>query len=164
MTNIEVAYAGIEIVSKLLNFPIPELFLIEETNLPNREITGMYSFKNNQIILNKNWINRSEWIEVLITVFHEMRHAYQGYCVRTKTREPIKTLKKWEDEISRYIMPSGKNNETDDQSYLTQEIEVDAIAYAHLLIKRELDIITVIPDVIKENVLNRVNELKTSIN
>ncbi len=96
MTNIEVAYAGIEIVSKLLNFPIPELFLIEETNLPNREITEMYSFKNNQIILNENWINRSEWIEVLITVFHEMRHAYQGYCVRTKTREPIKTLKKWE--------------------------------------------------------------------
>ncbi len=60
-------------------------------------------------------------------------------------------------------MPSGKNNETDDQSYLTQEIEVDAIAYAHLLIKRELDIITVIPDVIKENVLNRVNELMLRI-
>lgn len=160
MTNIEVAYAGIEIVSKLLDFPIPELFSIEETELPNKEITGMYSFKNNHIILNEDWVNRSEWIEVLITVFHEMRHAYQGYCVRTKTGEHIKTLKKWEEEINGYIMPSGKNNEADDQSYLTQEIEIDAIAYTHLLIKRKFDIKTLIPNVIKDNVLNRVNELR----
>lgn len=163
MGNIKAAYSGAIIVSKILNFPLPELYIIEETKLPNKEITAIYSFKENEIIFNEDWINRSEWIEVLITAFHEMRHAYQSYCVRTKTRETAETLKIWEDEIKGYIMPSGNNNEIDDQSYLTQEIEVDAIAFAHWLVKKELDLKTVIPKVIRNKVADKIiqfNKLK----
>jgi|LSQX01.1.fsa_nt_gb hypothetical protein len=155
MNKEKIIYGGVRIVSELLNFPTPELYIIEETKLPNKEITAIYSFKNNEIIFNEDWINRSEWIEVLITVFHEMRHAYQGYCVRTKTRESAETLKLWEDEINGYTMPSGNNNEVDDQNYLTQAIEVDAIAFAHWIVKKELDLKTIIPEVIKEKVLER---------
>lgn len=155
MNNEKIIDIGTQIVSELLNFPTPELYIIEELKLLNKEITAIYSFKNNEIIFNEDWINRSEWIEVLITVFHEMRHAYQGYCVRTKTRESAETLKLWEDEINGYTMPSGKNNEIDDQRYLSQEIEIDAIAFAHWLVKKELDLKTIIPEVIKEKVLER---------
>ena len=155
MNNGKIIDIGTQIVSKILDFPIPELYIIEELKLPNKEITAIYSFKNNEIIFNEDWINRSEWIEVLITVFHEMRHAYQGYCVRTKTRESAETLKLWEDEINGYTMPSGNNNEVDDQNYLTQAIEVDAIAFAHWIVKKELDLKTIIPEVIKEKVLER---------
>ncbi len=160
MSNEKVIYGGVQIVSELLNFPIPELYIIEETNLPNKEITGIYSFKNNEILFNEDWINRSEWIEVLITVFHEMRHAYQGYCVRTRTRESTETLIVWNDEINGYILPSGKNNEIDDHSYLNQEIEVDAIAFAHWLVKKELNLKTVIPKVIRNKVEDRILKFK----
>lgn len=85
-----------------------------------------------------------------------MRHAYQGYCVRTKTRESTETLKAWKTEIDGYIMPSGKNNEIDDQSYLTQEIEIDAIAFAHWLIKKEFDSNTAIPEVIRNKVADKI--------
>jgi hypothetical protein len=156
MDNDKVIYSGVQIASKMLNFPTPELYIIEESNLPNKEITGIYSFKSNEIIFNENWIKRSEWIEILITVFHEMRHAYQGYCVRTKTRESAEVLKVWEDEINGYITPSGSNNEIDDQSYLMQEIEVDAIAFAHWLVKKELNLKTVIPKVIRNKVADRI--------
>lgn len=158
MNNEKVIFSGVQIVSKLLNFPTPELYIIKETKLPNKEITGIYSFKNNEIIFNENWINRSEWIEILITVFHEMRHAYQGYCVRTKTRESADTLEIWEGEINGYIMPSGNNNEIDDQSYLNQNREVDAIAFAHWLVKNELDMKTVIPEVIRKKVFEKLVE------
>src|SRR5690554_6844705 len=98
MNNQKVLYAGVQIVSKILSFPIPDLYIIEGDKLPNKEITGMYSFRNDEIIFNEDWIDKSEWIEVLITVFHEMRHAYQGYCVKTKTKESVETLKVWSKE------------------------------------------------------------------
>lgn len=38
----------------------------------------------------------------------------------------------------------------DDETYLTQEIEIDAIAFAHWLVKKEFDMKTVIPELIKK--------------
>ena len=159
MDNIKVAHSGVQIVSKILNFPVPELYIIEEENLPNKEITGIYSFSNNEIIFNEDWLLRSEWIEVLITAFHEMRHAYQGYCIKTNTREPEEVLKIWSEEMNNYEMPSGTNKEDRDQNYLNQEIEIDAIAFAHWLIKKEFDLKTIIPESIMEKVLKKVTEL-----
>ena len=107
MNNLEVAMAGVKIVAKILNFPVPELYIIEQDKLSNKEITGMYKFKENEIILNEDWALRSEWIEVIITAFHEMRHAYQGYCIRTRSRE-TKIIDIWEYETNNYVTPSGK--------------------------------------------------------
>ena len=164
MNNMEVAFRGVQIVTKIINFPMPKLYIIEEAKLPNKEITGIYSFKNNEIIFNEDWVNRSEWIEVLITAFHEMRHAYQGYCIKSKTRESSETLTAWEDEINEYIMPSGNNNEIDDQIYLNQEIEIDAIAFAHWLVKKELDLKTVIPYAIRTKVLTKCIDIEWALN
>lgn len=99
VNNINVIYSGAKIVSKILNFPVPELFIIEEKHLPDKEITGLYSFSNNEIVFNEDWIKRSEWIEVIITVFHEMRHAYQGFCINTNTRESEEILRKWKKKL-----------------------------------------------------------------
>lgn len=156
MNNLEVTIAGVKIVSEILNFPAPEIFIIEQDKLPNKEVTGMYRFKENEIIFNEDWVLRSEWIEVIITVFHEMRHAYQGYCIRTRSREAKEILDIWEYETNNYIMPSGKNNEIDDVKYLNQEIEIDAIAFTHWLVKKEFNLKTVIPKVIKIEVEDRI--------
>lgn len=149
MNNLEVAIAGVKIVAETLNFPAPELYIIEQDKLPNKEITGMYRFKENEVIFNEDWVLRSEWIEVIITAFHEMRHAYQGYCIRTRSRETEEILDKWKYETNNYIMPSGKNNEIDDMKYLNQEIEIDAIAFAHRMMLEHFRIKTMIPDCIK---------------
>lgn len=163
MKNENIIYVGVQIVSKILNFPIPELYIIEGDKLPNKDITGMYSFRNNEIIFNEDWVDRSEWIEVLITVFHEMRHAYQGYCVKTGTKETQETLEVWSHEITNYVMPSGTNKEEDDQSYLNQEIEIDAISFAHWLTKKELNIETIIPNIIKTEVAERISILNSTM-
>jgi len=152
MDNFDVVISAVRIVEKLLNFPAPELFIIEQNQLPNSEITGMYKFDDNEIIFNEDWVLRSDWTEVIITAFHEMRHAYQGYCIRTQSRESQETLKLWENETLNYIMPSGKNNEIDDESYLKQEIEIDAIAFAHKMMIEHFELRTVIPNSIKDKV------------
>lgn len=149
MNNIDIAYLGIQVAAKELNISLPEISIIDENSLGNKKITGTYSFKDNSITFNEEWVNRSEWIEVLITSFHEMRHAYQGYCIRTRTRESEETINKWEYETNNYIMPSGNNNEIDDVDYLKQDIEVDAIAFAHWLVKKEFNVKTIIPELVK---------------
>jgi len=99
---------------------------------------------------------RSDWTEVIITAFHEMRHAYQGYCIRTHSRESHETLKLWEYETLNYIMPSGKNNEIDDESYLKQEIEIDAIAFTHKMMLNHFGVKKVLPRSIYKNVQNKL--------
>lgn len=158
MDNFDVVISAVRIVEKILNFPAPELFIIEQNQLPNSEITGMYRFDDNEIIFNEDWVLRSDWTEVIITAFHEMRHAYQGYCIRTKSREPQSTLDKWDYETLNYIMPSGKNNEIDDESYLKQEIEIDAIAFAHKIMLDHFDLRTVIPNNIKREVIDKLQK------
>lgn len=157
MNNKKVMCSGFQIVSKMLDFPIPESYIIKEDKLPNKEITGIYSFKDNEIIFNEDWIYRSEWVEVIITAFHEMRHAYQGYCIRTRTRESKETLEIWEGEFQNYVMPSGKNNEIDDITYLKQDIEIDAIAFTHQYMNQIFKVKTIIPTQIKQNVLIKLN-------
>lgn len=159
MNNLEVAITGVKIVAKILNFPTPELYIMEQSKLPNQEITGMYRFKENEIIFNEDWVLRSDWTEVIITAFHEMRHAYQGYCIRTRSREAKEVLDIWAYETNNYIMPSGKNNEVDDLTYLNQEIEIDAIAFAHKMMLEHFDVMTVIPNLIKEKVIKSGSEI-----
>lgn len=156
MDNFDVVISAVRIVEKILNFPAPELFIIEQNQLSNSEITGMHKFDDNEIILDEDWVLRSDWTEVIITAFHEMRHAYQGYCIRTQSREPQSTLDKWEYETLNYIIPSGKNNEIDDESYLKQEIEIDAIAFAHKMMLKHFKLKTVVPKIIYKNVKNKL--------
>ena len=107
----------------------------------------------------EDWVLRSDWTEVIITAFHEMRHAYQGYCIHTQSREPQSTLDKWEYETLNYIMPSGKNNETDDESYLKQEIEIDAIAFAHKMMLEHFGLRTIVPSSIRDKVAYQLKEV-----
>lgn len=102
---------------------------------------------------NESWVKNSHWTEVAITVFHELRHAYQGNCIMNKTRETYEVLAKWEYEMNNYIMPSGNNNEIDDEVYLKQAIEIDAIMFAHKMMLEHFSIKTVIPVTIINDVL-----------
>lgn len=69
MDNFDVVISAVRIVEKILNFPAPELFIIDQNQLSYSEITGMYKFDDNEIIFNEDWILRSDWTEVIISLF-----------------------------------------------------------------------------------------------
>ncbi len=108
INNLDIVLAGVKITAKELNFQIPKLHMITEDKLPHKEITGMYLFKKYKLIFNEDLIKRSDWIEVIITIFHEMRHAYRGFCIRTQSRKTKDKLVKLEYEFTNYIMPYNK--------------------------------------------------------
>lgn len=116
----------------------------------------MYVFESDEILFNDEWVTNSPWIEVIITAFHETRHAYQGFCIRNRLNESKETLDKWEYESLNYISPSGRNNEIDDAAYINQAIEIDAIVFAHKLIYKYFNVKTAIPNKIKRLVEDRL--------
>jgi hypothetical protein len=152
MNNHEVAINGVKIIAKILNIPVPHISFFDPSEVSNNEITGMYLFESDEIIFNEEWIAKSQWIEVIVTAFHETRHAYQGYCIRTKSMESKDTLDKWEYETLNYIRPSGKNNEVDDYDYLNQSIEIDAIGFTHHKIYEFFGVKTLLPKFIKDSI------------
>ncbi len=148
--NLLVALICIEAATEILNIPLSEIFFASSTSFPYPEISSIYRHKDNEIIFNEDWVNRSNELEIMITALHETRHAYQKYCIDTRSREDIKTIEAWEKEFNQYNQPSGKNTPTDDSSYLKQSIEIDAIAFAYHQMKELFDVEVKIPEEIKE--------------
>jgi len=135
MQNIETALIGIQAASKILNITPPEVYFASGSDFPNPEISSIYRHKDNEVIFNEDWINRSNELEILVTAFHETRHAYQYHCIKTKSREDIETINVWKKEFNQYTSPSGKNTPRSDIDYLKQSIEIDAIAFAYYQMK-----------------------------
>jgi hypothetical protein len=154
MNNIEIALKGIKIASNLLNIPEPSIFFASSDELPNKEVTALFRHKDYEVIFNEDWLAEVPWIEVMVTCFHETRHAYQAYSVKNRINESKETLTKWNNDFNTYNMPSGTLDEKDDVDYLTQSIEIDAISWTHIKIKELFNVKTIIPDGIKYLVFN----------
>jgi hypothetical protein len=116
------------------------IITFSSNDFPNPEISSIYRHKDNEIIFNEDWNNRSNELEILVTAFHETRHAYQYHCIKTKSREDIETIIVWEKEFNQYTSPSGKNTPKSDIDYLKQSIEIDAIAFAYHQMKELFDV------------------------
>lgn len=160
MDKNEVSLIGIQAASKILNITPPEVYFANGSDFPNPEISSIYRHKDNEIIFNKDWIKRSNELEILVTAFHETRHAYQYHCIKTKSREDIETINVWEKEFNQYTSPSGKNTPKNDMDYLKQLIEIDAFAFAYHQMKKLFDVRVEIPIQIRNRVNCRTNIIR----
>lgn len=156
MSNLEIAINGVKIASKILNIPEPEVYFISSDNLPNKEITAIFLFDEYEIPFNEDWVMSVPWIEVMVTCFHESRHAYQAHSINNEVNENDKTLTLWKKEFDSYNNPSGDNTPISDVSYLRQSIEVDAIRFAHDKIKELFNVKTIVPDEMKDLVFKKL--------
>lgn len=85
-------------------------------------------------MFNDKWLESANELEILTTRFHETKHAYQYHCIQSNSREDQETINTWKREFEGYSKPSNTNNPKNDESYLIQAIEIDAIAFSRLLI------------------------------
>ena len=84
-----------------------------------------YDFKLQAIILNNKYIN--DYVELLDSCFHELEHHWQRiYIANNDTPK----AKRWKEEFKHY-------NRLD----VTQEIEIDAYAFAQVILSCEFGII-----------------------
>ena len=94
---------------------------------------GQYSHSNHTVTLNENVLsdrynNWNSYDYLLVTVSHELRHAYQHEAVDHPTRYLVsqETINSWRDNFvpGNYVSPS-----TDYQRYRDQPVEADARSF-----------------------------------
>lgn len=89
---------------------------------------GAYNPENNTITLNSRLLRIDNPEELMKTVLHESRHAYQQYAVDYPDRVTVSegTIEEWKENMANYIPPG-----LDFEGYVNQPIEVDAECFAN---------------------------------
>lgn len=101
-----------------------------------------WKLSESSIIINKQWLtNEDKWnnhkYDIAFFVFHELRHLYQHqqifrYENNLKFTEDSSTINTWNKGFLNYIVNDGVDTQT---ANVTQEVEIDANAYAWCLVE-----------------------------
>ena len=157
MVNKEIIWDALNFSSLILGLGDKCVITFEdEKYFPTIDVSA--STTNDKVIhLNKNWLELCDnRLSLYSVIFHESRHVYQIECINNNNEEDNTTLVLWKKELEVYIEP-GKHQ------YLKQHIEIDAIAYTYFLMEKMFGVKTVIPDLIKNEVLIRYEEIKKKL-
>jgi len=105
-----------------------------ETKPTNR--LGEYNPSTNRIELNSNFLEKDDCEDLLITILHESRHAFQTKCIDTPNTVTVKDniIDVWKDNFDNYIGP-----DKDLEAYENQEIEKDANYFADSVMRKGTD-------------------------
>lgn len=159
MDNFELAMMGVRVAAKILQNKTPDVRFFNSKRADNKGINAIFQKEDNIIAFNENWIENVENnMEIMITCFHESRHAFQYQVIKGhyKGSESVSrdTLDLWKSEFNQYHTPSGEQK--NDKEYLFQDIEIDAIAFAHKMMLEHFKVKTIIPIEIKDSVLTKL--------
>ena len=149
----ETVFVGVDTASKILKIQSLEVYFNPPTDFSNPNVSSMYLKSRNTIVFNEKWLESANELEILTTCFPETRHAYQYYCIQSNSREDQETINTWKREFEGYSKPSNTNKPKNDELYLIQAIEIDAIAFAYHQMKELFDVEVKIPEVIRYLVL-----------
>lgn len=88
---------------------------------------GAFNPYTKRIDINANLLKDDDTQEIMNTIMHESRHAYQHFAVKHPELVSVdmETIKKWEDNFNNYIRP-----EFDIEEYQNQPVEADANDFA----------------------------------
>ena len=132
----KVACNAVKYASGLMNIGMPDVEFVDSRIFRSTTITSMYLPHINLILFNLDWLSKSKVEEVILTAFHECRHAYQKAQISrdssVQIRESEETIMKWEKEMNHYYRP--KDGYQNDPMYLQQEIELDAVRFSNQLL------------------------------
>ena len=89
---------------------------------------GAYNPETNTITLNSRLLETDNPNELMNTILHESRHAYQYYAIEHPDKVTVceETIAEWKDNFEYYIRP-----EWDFEAYVSQPVEADANDFAN---------------------------------
>ena len=133
---------GILIASKELGIKPIDYAIDQEEVLKSKDLTGLYVPNEEILIFNSDWIEEANINDILLVVFHEMRHYYQHKQIDLLNKginlnEDRLVVDRWKIEFDKYKSPF-----IDDQkAYLEQEVEKDAIMFSKELLNKVFKLI-----------------------
>lgn len=162
-----IAIASIKVAERFLStYDTLEVVFKDLQYFCQKDVSAIFIKEGYYIVFNNFFLENSSLIEIMITGFHEARHAYQYMQVEFFNkkmykciREELYIINKWEKDFNR----GRKINEMSREEYLNRPTEIDAIAFSCYLADELLNVKQVIPDEIKEKVNVRIKEIKKTI-
>lgn len=122
-----VAYA-----SKMLGINKVDVEFVSRDFIGGKTITSMYLPEHNLILFNQDWLTIAKLEDVILTAFHETRHAYQKSQIdgvpNLISNELQDTIKIWKTEFENYYKPNDEI--VNELKYVEQEIEKDAVRFS----------------------------------
>lgn len=96
----------------------------------NQSTRGTYSHFRKMVSINENYLTRSDSYQIMQTVIHEMRHAYQHAAVEEPDSYEVsaETIKQWKNNFASY--KSTDDGKTTYSQYVSQPVEYDAKNFA----------------------------------
>ena len=90
---------------------------------------GTYSSSTNTVSINTSYLSRSDGYQVIYTMIHEMRHAYQHAAIENPGNFNVspETIEQWKNNFSNYKSTSKGNTY---EEYVAQPVEYDAKNFA----------------------------------
>ena len=159
MDNYEVAINGTTLAARILGIETPDVQFFYNQDMTEKGINSIFLKERNIIAFNEEWIEQANPMEIQVTCFHETRHAFQWKLIQgeyqDKSNIDSTTIQIWKEEMSNYNSPTKKD--IPEEEYLRQKIEIDAIAFAHFQMNELFEINTIIPNLIKDEVLKLLN-------
>jgi len=154
MDNFEVAINGVALAARILNIKTSDVQFFNEKKYNEEGINAVFLKDKMIIAFNEIWISSANILEIQTTCFHETRHVCQYLVVSGAYygNEVIEqaTISTWRQDMENYERPSGVLE--NDEDYLTQDIEIDAIVFAHKMMLDYFEVSTIIPVLIREKV------------
>lgn len=147
--------------NKVLIFAMKTLWLEEilidfkhEDFFSGKKIDAMFVRDSYTIYVNVDWLVNVGIADFTATILHESRHAYQSAQVEFYDymiyKEPIEKVKRWKQDFDDYVPSSG--HEHNDIMYMSQSVEIDAVAFEVKMMKDLLDIDITPHELIAEDV------------
>lgn len=92
---------------------------------------GMYSEKKKSVYINIDYLSRPDSYQIMQTMIHEMRHAYQHAAIENPDSYNVskETIKQWSENFNINNYKSTNNGYTFEE-YVSQPIEYDAKNFA----------------------------------
>lgn len=88
-------------------------------DINNKGINAVFLRDDNIVGFNETWLNSVEWLEIMVTCFHESRHAFQHEVINDRYNGNIKidtvTKELWTKETNDY---KSRFNDSSDDVYL----------------------------------------------
>lgn len=108
---------------------------ISFADMPSNKLGG-YDPVTNSIELNRSYLEYDDCSDLLNTILHESRHAFQAKCITSPDSVTVnkKIIDVWGYNFDHYIKP-----EFDHEAYENQEIEKDANYFADSVMKKGTD-------------------------
>lgn len=153
--NKEFVKTVVESIGNYLKIPPCDITFLEMEGM-YKNVAGLYVDDKYIININTSVVEKFNDMELTALLIHEMRHAYQHLQIKdsSSSHEKKEVLSKWRMEIADY-KDAGQYRD----QYLTQSIEIDAIAFTAFFVEKFFKMNLLMPEIIKEEVIKRIDEI-----